>query len=193
MADTRGSDGDGPAEQDPLDPACRRFVEDFGMLWATSGAPRMEGRVLAYLMVAAAPQSSSAELAQALGASPGSVSTTTRHLADVGFVQRRSLPGDRAHYFTVDDDVWGAWLASERRYLSRQAGVIERAMDDLAGGAEGADPPAAEGQDAAEGRRRALRRLRNGRNYMRWLQGYHDQMLRDWSVYKTEHGDPEER
>ncbi len=32
----------------------------------------------------------------------------------------------------------------------------------------------------------AYRRMRNGRDYMRWLRDYHHQMLEAWQAYKAE-------
>ena len=146
------------------------FVEEFSALWAASGAPPMEGRVLAYLMIAEGPHASTAELMSALGASAGSVSMATRHLVEVGFIQRHQLPGERVHRFRVEDDVWGSWLARERHYLDRQRAVIDRALSALGDGPAG-----------------PRRRLTNGRNYMEWLAGYHRKMLEDWEAYKREH------
>jgi DNA-binding transcriptional regulator GbsR (MarR family) len=54
------------------------FAEEFGLNWEQSGGPRMEGRLIGYLMVTSRPFLSLTDLASALNASAGSVSTTTR-------------------------------------------------------------------------------------------------------------------
>ena len=42
------------------------LVEEMGLVWAELGEPRMQGRVLGYLMLSNAPYVSSAELAEGL-------------------------------------------------------------------------------------------------------------------------------
>lgn len=148
----------------------REFIESFGVLRELAGSPRMEGRVLAYLMTSSKPYVSSAELAGALKASAGSISGTTRRLIEMGFIARHAIPGDRSHYFTVDDDIWGTFLAGERRYLDRQRAMFSDLL---------ADVPA-----TLTGPRR---RLRNARNYMEWLATYHRKMLADWKAYNETH------
>ena len=161
---------------DPAEAAARRaFIEDFSALWASGGAPPMEGRVLAYLLITDAPHVTTAELIRELNASAGAVSMATRRLVEVGFVQRHQVLGQRVHRFKVEDDVWGSWLAREHTYLDRQRSLIDRALSGLGEQAE-----------------RPRRRLTNGRNYFEWLAGYHRKMLEDWQAYKREHGLDEE-
>jgi len=175
----REAEGGGPDEQvaaDPAEVAARRsFVEEFGTLWTSMGAPPIEGRVLAYLMITPEPDATTAELIRELNASAGAVSMATRHLVEVGFIQRHVVPGERVHRFRVDDDVWGSWLAREHTYLDRLRAVLERSLSRL-------------GPDAE----RPRRRLTNGRAYHEWLAGYHRKMLDDWQAYKREHGMDEE-
>ena len=110
----------------------------------------------------------SQELARELHASAGSISTTCRNLMEAGFIHRHAVPGDRNHYYRVDDDIWGSFLAGERRFLDQQ----RRLFDDLL----------AELPDRLGGPRR---RLQNARNYMIWLATYHKKMLADWQEYKA--------
>ncbi|ACQ81898.1 regulatory protein, MarR [Beutenbergia cavernae DSM 12333] len=146
------------------------FVDDFTALWSAGGAPAIEGRVIGYLLVTSRPYVSSTELVAALGASSGSISTTTRRLVESGFIKRHHVPGDRSHYFRMDDDVWGSFLAGERRYLVRQADLAARALVDL-------DESLTDD---------ARRRLENMRDYMEWLRSYHRRMLEDWARFKAE-------
>ncbi|MGW7686230.1 GbsR/MarR family transcriptional regulator [Kribbella sp. NPDC054772] len=143
------------------------FVEQFALIRELAGSPRMEGRVLGYLIVSNKPYVSSAELARALSASAGSISSTTRRLIDLGFIARHAVPGDRNHYFKVDDDIWGSFLAGERRSLHKQqqlfADMLQELPDDMPG---------------------PRKRLRNARNYFEWLTSYHRKMLADWEEYR---------
>lgn len=150
------------------------FVERFGIERSMAGAPRMEGRVLGYLMTSDQPYVSARELAQELQASAGSISTTCRALMEAGFIHRHAIRGDRHHYYRVDDDIWGSWLAGERRYLDRQRRLFEGMLDDLP---EDLDVP--------------RRRLQNARNYMIWVAQYHKKMLADWEDYKRSQGGSE--
>lgn len=176
----RGVDGrdDGVGHDDVvLEPERQAFVEEFAlMLNDGAGMPLTDARVLGYLMMTRAPHSSSADLQDALGASSGSVSMATRRLVDSGFVKRHIVAGERSHYFRAEADVWGSWLASERKYLDRQRDIIGRGLTVVeAAGRTG------EGDVDAEVRERLL----NGRDYMQWLQGYHRKMLEEWEAFKA--------
>jgi DNA-binding transcriptional regulator GbsR (MarR family) len=144
------------------------MVEEFGLFWTSQGNPRMEGRIMGYLILTSAPFVSSAELARGLNASAGSISTCARRLAEVGFVKRHAISGDRAHYWAVDDDVWGSFLAGERHYLHSERDLAERALAVV--------------PDEDEAPRR---RLENMRDYMAWLEGQHAEILRAWLAYKN--------
>ncbi|RLL65957.1 transposase [Streptomyces sp. Z26] len=143
------------------------FVEEMGLLWEAAGSGRMDGRIIAYLLVTDVPYVSSAQLAAALRVSAGSISLATRRLAEAGFLKRHAVPGERSRYFRVDDDVWGGFLAGERRYLDQQQRLAERALALL-------------GPDEEAPRRR----LRNMRDYMRWVQGGHRDLLARWHAYQ---------
>ena len=144
------------------------FVEEFGLFWISQGNPRMEGRILGYLILTNAPYVSANDLATELNASAGSISTCARRLADVGFIKRHAIPGDRAHYWAVEDDVWGSFLAGERKYLRTERMMADRAL---------AVVPADE-----EGPRT---RLENMRDYMAWLEVHHTRLLADWLEYRN--------
>jgi DNA-binding transcriptional regulator GbsR (MarR family) len=147
----------------------RAFAEDFGVFWEGAGSPRMEGRILGYLLIMQQPFISSSELAHVLNASAGSVSMTTRRLVEAGFVRRHAVAGDRSHYFRMERDVWGGWLAGERKFLEKQRALMERGLELL--------PETDEG---------ARERLINGRDYMTWVISYHRKMLVDWEAAKAE-------
>jgi len=157
---------------DGFDTSRRAFAEDFALMWEATGSSLMDGRILGYLMITRAPFVSSADLVGVLNASAGSVSMSTRRLVESGFIKRHVVPGDRSHYFRTDDDIWGSWLAGERRYLDRQRDTMERGLQLLAEHESGLDEE-------------ARRRLVNGRDYMIWLAGYHRKMLVDWEAFKS--------
>ncbi|UUU36276.1 transposase [Streptomyces sp. CA-210063] len=148
------------------------FVEEIGLVWEAAGSSRMDGRIIAYLLITDVPYVSSAELARALQVSAGSVSLATRRLVDAGFIRRHAVPGERSHYFRVDDDVWGSFLAGERRYLDRQEQLAAQAIALL--GPEEEAP---------------RRRLINMRDYMRWVRNSHHDLLAQWRNYRSRGAD----
>lgn len=150
------------ADDPVLDAAAEHFVEQFALTWS----PRMEGRIIALLMIMDRPYLSAQQIARLLKASAGAVSTGTRRLAEAGFIKRHSVLGDRQHYFRVEDDIWGSFLAGERNYLGHMRNVIDDGLA-IAGDADGPH-----------------KRLVNARNYMEWLAGYHRKMLADWEAYR---------
>ncbi|WP_243229283.1 GbsR/MarR family transcriptional regulator [Microbacterium sp. CIAB417] len=145
----------------------REFAEEISLIWEMTGTSRMDGRVLGYLMIMDRPYISSADLAKALSASTGAVSMATRRLIDTNYIRRHSVPGDRSHYFKAEEDPWGSFLANERRYFDRHIRSIDTALRWL---------------DPAE--KDARVRLRNGRDYLEWVQDYHHKMLGDWEEHK---------
>ena len=145
----------------------QQFVEEMGLLWESSGMSRMQGRVLGYLMLSNEPYSSSAELAGALRASTGSISTATRLLVEAGFIRRVAVPGVRGHFFRADDDIWGAFLEGERRYLHRYRQFAEEILTALP-----------EQEEAPR------RRLSDMRDYMTWMENHHRQTIQEWEEYK---------
>ncbi|NNN35626.1 helix-turn-helix domain-containing protein [Streptomyces sp. S3(2020)] len=132
------------------------------------GSSRIEGRIAAYLMVSDAPEGVSAEeLAEAAGASRGSVSTYTRSLIAAGFVRLVRRPDDRAHYYVMDEDVWGGFLDKEQGYLRSQRALAARALARTAPGGP------------------AHQRIRNMHDYLAWLLDV-QRMPAAWRAYKTE-------
>lgn len=155
-----------------LTPERQAFVEEYALLLASAGYQLMDGRVLAYLMVTRAPYSSSADIATGLGASSGSVSMSTRRLVELGQIRRHIVPGERSHFFKADTDVWGSWLASERRYLERERSILASALESVEGSGDPRDDAIVE-------------RLKNGRDYFAWLQQYHTYMHHEWIAFKA--------
>lgn len=167
-----GVHSDTGAAADELDDDTRTFIEDFASSWELANNARMEGRVLGLLMIVDEPYLSSAQIGHLLQASTGAVSMATRSLVTVGFLKRHTVPGDRAHYFRVEDDVWGTFLSGEREYLRRLKGAVIGGLGILP--TEAASPRT---------------RLRNAERYMTWLEGYHRKMLLDWEAYRDAHDD----
>ncbi len=138
-----------------------------GLVWSELGSPRMQGRVLGYLMLSNAPYVSSAELAEALHASTGSISAATKVLVDEGFIKRVGIAGQRSFFFRAEEDVWGAFLATEARYLHRRQLFAEQALQAL-------------GPEDELPRTRFL----NMRDYHEWLAEHRHEIHEEWARYK---------
>ncbi|SDP37226.1 hypothetical protein SAMN04515671_3925 [Nakamurella panacisegetis] len=153
-------------------PEIEAFINAFSENWHSSGQGRMEGRVLAYLLVVSADKVSSAELADALGAGSGAISMATRALVEQGFIRRLRVAGDRSHYFAAAEDVWGGFLSAERRWVHRMQSVLDNARKEMS------LAPTAD------------RRVQVAAEYMNWLGSYNLTMLRDWHAHLASHVAP---
>ena len=105
------------------------YAEDFGLLFEGFGLPRMVGRVLGTLLISDPPDLSAEELAEALQASRGSISSATRTLITLGLVQRRTKPGERRDYFRMKPDAWNELMRHEMESLARFRRMAERGLE----------------------------------------------------------------
>ncbi|HEX5850115.1 MAG TPA: MarR family transcriptional regulator [Rubrobacter sp.] len=117
-----------------MDDKRKRYVEEFGLLFGQFGLSRMLGRVLGVLMISDPPERSAGELAEALGASRGSISQTTRSLIQMGLVERRARPGERRDYFCVKPGAWGGLMRREMDALGEFRETAERGLAMLGSG-----------------------------------------------------------
>ncbi|HUB75340.1 MAG TPA: transcriptional regulator [Solirubrobacteraceae bacterium] len=117
--------------------AMERFVEQLGMQFELeAGAPRMVGRVFGWLLVCDPPEQSAAELAQALQASRGSISTATRVLMRLGLIERGRARGERFDRFRAHPEAWDEHLWREDQFSAPRR-VIAAGLEALAD-----EPPA---------------------------------------------------
>jgi DNA-binding MarR family transcriptional regulator len=83
------------------------WVERVANFWAEQyGLPPITGRVLGWLMVCEPAEQSAGEIADAIGASRASLTTNMRLLVVGGLVRRRTRPGKRTTYYSVEEDTW---------------------------------------------------------------------------------------
>lgn len=83
-------------------PQERQFVEEIALLWNSFGMSLMAGRIFGWLLICDPPRQSSAELAAALGASKGSISTAARMLEATGIIRRVTVPGTRGYHYEAN-------------------------------------------------------------------------------------------
>ena len=90
-----------------MDEALWQFIDACGDWWSKSyGLPRVTGRVLAWLLVCEPAEQTAAQLAEALDASKGSISTATGMLVRARLVDRLHIRGERADRFRVRPEAW---------------------------------------------------------------------------------------
>jgi predicted transcriptional regulator len=106
-----------------------RYVERMGAALSDAGLQRLPSRVFAALTSDDDGRMTSAELVEALGVSPASVSGAVRYLSQIGFIHRERERGGRRDVYVVDDDAWlQAMLREEQVY-----GPMVTALDDAVG------------------------------------------------------------
>src|SRR5664280_2152746 len=114
-------------------PAIERFVEELGVLLELeAGTPRMVGRTLGWLLVCDPPEQSAAELAQMLQASKGSISTATRLLLRMGFIERARFRGERFDRFRAQPEAWDEFFWRDEQFKTPRR-VFRLGLDALAG------------------------------------------------------------
>ena len=101
-----------------------RFVERAGLLWENDGLPRIAGRIFGLMLVTDGALSLD-EIADTLGVSKASVSTDTRLLERMGFIERVSKPGDRKDYYQQTETSFERAIAERIRRMHELEALIE--------------------------------------------------------------------
>lgn len=117
------------------------------------GMPPITGRILGWLMICDPAEQSAAEIAEAIGASRASLTTSIRLLTVGEYVRRSTRPGERTSYYRIDSD---AWRRAVRRKLASLDSFREITGDGL--GLLGAHNPRAN-------------RIRDAHDTFEWLAG----------------------
>ncbi|MFB0559453.1 MAG: GbsR/MarR family transcriptional regulator [Dehalococcoidales bacterium] len=115
----------------------KRFIEDVGICFEEMSLPRMAGRILGQLFISDPPHQSIDELAEALMASKGSISTTTRLLIQFNLIERFSLPGIRHDFFRIRPAGWYHLAKQRGDQIKVMRQLCERALELLEGKAKG--------------------------------------------------------
>jgi DNA-binding transcriptional regulator GbsR (MarR family) len=102
------------------------YIEDSGIVFEQLGMTRMAGRIFGYLAVSDKSEASFDEIRQALNASKGSISGTTKQLVNAGLVRPVSLPGDRKTYYRLNQVAVGQLLKSRIQLFDIFADLLSR-------------------------------------------------------------------
>lgn len=113
----------------------QHFVEEIALNFEEIGIARMAGRILGWLLISSSPHQSADQLAEALQASRGSISTMTRMLIQADLVERIGIPGERRDYFRVKPGIWSQLLQDKMEQVTYLHQLAERGLELMEGGA----------------------------------------------------------
>jgi DNA-binding transcriptional regulator GbsR (MarR family) len=102
-----------------------------GTALADAGLRRLPSRVFAALTADEDGRMTSAELVEALGVSPASVSDAVRYLSQVGFIHRERERGGRRDVYVVDDDAWLQAMLREDQTYAPMIAALDDAVRSL--------------------------------------------------------------
>jgi len=112
----------------PIDPEIQKFVEDMGFSLEHLGLGRMAGRIFGWLLVCEPAEQSAEDLAAALSASKGSISTATRMLLQHQAIERAGRPGERRTYFRLGGMTALRALESDLMAIRGMRPLFDRAL-----------------------------------------------------------------
>jgi DNA-binding transcriptional regulator GbsR (MarR family) len=106
------------------------FIEEVGMVFERKGFPRMAGRILGWLLICEPSHQSHAEMAEALQASKGSISTTLRLLEQIGMIVQYMVPGERhVHYCLRKETLPGMVAHNFEDELKIMKNLVEHGLE----------------------------------------------------------------
>ena len=113
----------------PISSEKKQFVEDMGLRYEEFGLPPMAGRIIGWLLVSDSPSQTAAELAAVLGASPGSISTNTRILMQLGIVERIAMPERRGHFYQIRKGAWAELVQAKLAHIQKVRRLAEQGLE----------------------------------------------------------------
>lgn len=102
------------------------YIEECGLAFELFGMTRMAGRIFGYLIVSDKDVVSFEEIREALRASKGSISGTSKNLIHVGFIEPVSLPGDRKTYFRISRQKAGRMLKERTALFLKFGNLLDK-------------------------------------------------------------------
>ena len=81
-------------------------VEQTGVWFSALGVPRAAGQMFGYLLVCDPAEQAASEIAEGIGISRASVSSSARLLVSMNAVEERHRVGDRKTYYRLRTDWW---------------------------------------------------------------------------------------
>lgn len=106
----------------------KAFIEKFAVYFQETGWAKMDGRIIAWLLICNPPHQNLNSIVHQLQASKSTISVAMRQLIHSGWVERISLPGDRCDYFRLREDFYSS---SIEFFTSRLLRLGELAQEGL--------------------------------------------------------------
>ena len=88
------------------DKALSNVVEQTGVWFSSLGVPRAGGQMFGYLLACDPEEQSAGEIAEGIGMSRASVSSSARLLSTMNAIEERHRVGDRKTYYRLRRDWW---------------------------------------------------------------------------------------
>ncbi len=107
----------------------RAFTDEFADVMESRGLPRMAGRLFGWLLVCEPDEQNAAQLAEALGASRGTISDMTRLLQQAGLIERRGRSGQRGIVYRVAPGTPSLFLRAAIQPLRLRRMVAEHGLE----------------------------------------------------------------
>lgn len=104
------------------------FIEEIGLVFENMGLGRTPGRIIGALMVNNPPHLNMTELVETTSMSKASMSTGLTMLTSIGFVEKFSIPGERADYYRIDNDFWKKTVVYKLTSLTSLKKSIDHAV-----------------------------------------------------------------
>jgi MarR family len=104
------------------------FIEEMGQFLGGYGMTPMAGRMWGWLLLCDPPEQTAEQIADALGASRGSISGTARILVQAGFIRRTKKRGDRREYFSSPPEALDSMLMSAGAIYHQLRLIAERGL-----------------------------------------------------------------
>jgi DNA-binding transcriptional regulator GbsR (MarR family) len=107
----------------------KQFTEDLGILFEHMGFPLIAGRIWGWLLVCTPPEQAAEDLATALGASRGSISTMKRMLMQMELIERVGIPGSRKRFYRIKSGGFAQLLQAKARLTAAIRQMSERGLE----------------------------------------------------------------
>jgi hypothetical protein len=112
----------------------RDWIADTADHFVRRGWPPITARTLVWLTVCDPPEQSPAQIAEAVQASRGSLTSTLRVLSTAGMLRSVTRPGDRTTYYRVAEDAWANSWREQLAGLKAFADLTGEGMEILGAG-----------------------------------------------------------
>lgn len=105
------------------------FIEKAGVLFEYFGTTKMIGRIFGWLVVCRPSHQNAKQIAEALDASAGSISTSLKALLQIGFIEKIGIPGERSSYYRIDNDALEQVLVNKSQGIDQMVELAEKGLE----------------------------------------------------------------